>query len=259
MGQKLGQNFLIDKSMVEEIINSGNLSNADVVLEIGPGKGVLTEALLEKAGRVVAVEKDSGLVRLLREKFATQIKEGGLELVEKDIRDLETETFGLKPGAYKLIANIPYYITGEIIRTFLSGDYRPERIVLLVQDEVANRVVSKNDKESILSISVKAYGIPEKVLKVPKEAFSPAPKVDSAILVIKNINKDFFKGLSEKDFFTILKTGFAHKRKKLMTNLSEIFPKDKIITAFKETSLTENTRAEEVSLEKWKALLKLLS
>lgn len=259
MGQKLGQNFLINKSVVEEIINSGDLSNTDVVLEIGPGKGVLTEALLKKAGRVVGVEKDSKLVHLLKEKFAHEIKEGKLELVEKDIRDLEPETLGLMSGAYKLIANIPYYITGEIIRTFLSGDSQPEMIVLLVQDEVADRVVSKDNKESLLSISVKAYGIPEKVLKVPKEAFSPAPKVDSAILVIKNINKDFFKGFSEVEFFTMLKTGFAHKRKKLMTNLSEIFPKEKITVAFKEAGLIDNTRAEEVPLEKWKRLIKLLS
>lgn len=257
MGQKLGQNFLIDRSFVKEIISSGDLSNADVVLEIGPGKGVLTEALLEQADRVVAVEKDPKLVRFLKEKFAHEIKEGRLELVEKDIRDLNLQTYNLQ--TYKLISNIPYYITGEIIRTFLSGDTQPDRIVLLVQDEVADRIVAEDGKESILSISVKAYGSPEKIVKVPKEAFSPAPKVDSAILVIKNINKSFFNDLPEEKFFTILRAGFAHKRKKLLTNLSESFFKEKITSVFEEMGLSENTRAEEVSLRQWKAIVERLA
>ena len=179
---------------------------------------------------------------------------------------------------YKLIANIPYYITGEITRKFLSGDFQPSLIVVLVQKEVAERITTsvhggtkiKEGKESILSISVKAYGEPKYIQTVKAGCFFPPPKVDSAILLIDNISKNRFchsrpvresmdprirkddTKKQEQKFFKILKTGFAHKRKTLSSNLKELIPKEKL-NALK---IKENERAENLSLEQWLQIAK---
>lgn len=254
--KRLGQHFLKDKSVVKTVIDAGNLSDDDLVLEIGPGKGVLTEAILGRGARVVAVEKDPDMVKILEEKFSEEVKKGKLLVAKKDIRDFESYSAKLLKGEkYKLLANIPYYITGEIIRTFLSSPNQPNLMVLLVQNEVADRIVAKDGKESVLSISVKAYGRPRKIKKVSKKAFSPVPKVDSAVLAIENINKDLFRDISEEKFFKVLKAGFAHKRKKFLSNLEAICEREKIKNVFHRLGIPENTRAEDVSLENWKRII----
>jgi 16S rRNA (adenine1518-N6/adenine1519-N6)-dimethyltransferase len=247
--KSLGQNFLKSEPALRKIIEAGEIKSDDVILEIGPGKGALTAKLLEKAGRVIAVEKDYELISLLKEKFAEQIQSGSLVLVHDDI--LQFEVIKLKVESYKVIANIPYNITGAILKKFLTEKNQPEAMILLVQHEVAQRIVAKGGKESILSISVKAYGEPKMILKVPARYFSPAPKVDSAVIAIKNISRKIFAdtGLGEDAFWKIVKAGFAHKRKKLAGNLRGISP---------ENALAEfgNKRAEDLNLKDWIALVK---
>jgi len=158
---------------------------------------------------------------------------------------------------YKIIANIPYNITGAILKKFLSCDLQPERMVLLVQKEVAERIVTRDKKESILSLSVKAYGTPKYIMKVHKRFFSPSPKVDSAIIAITNISKNNFKtGKEEKYFFDTIKNGFAHKRKVLNKNLESLFENkengiSKINKIFEELKINPKSRAEEIEINKW--------
>ena len=263
--KSLGQNFLKSKTALLAMINAGEITSKDTVLEIGPGQGALTEKILETGAKVIAVEKDDRLIEFLNEKFASQTQNGQFTLILGDILELDLSTIGLKTVDYKLIANIPYYITGLIFRKFLSGDIQPSKLVIMVQKEIADRIIARDNKESLLSLSVKAYGTAKKVMKVDKENFSPKPKVDSAILLINNISKDFFDKISEKDFFEVIKTGFAHKRKMLIANLKEKFgttaqtSQNNLQKIFQDLKISEKARSEDLKLEDWKNLIKNLS
>lgn len=199
--KSLGQHFLTSTRAIESIIDAGDVVAEDIILEVGPGRGVLTEKLLVFAAKVIAVEKDRELIPILEEKFKKEIKSDKLDLLEKDVLEFDPETLRFYDLPYKVIANIPYYITGQFLRKFLETTYQPERMVLMLQKEVAERIVAKDKKESILSISVKAYGKPRYVETVKAGSFSPAPNVDSAILSIENISKEFFDSFSEAEFF----------------------------------------------------------
>jgi len=241
--KSLGQNWLNSPSAIDKIVGAGELKTGETVLEIGPGKGALTRALLTTGAKVIAVEKDHRLIDELNYIFESEIKSGQLTIIEGDILDS-----GLKiklPKKYKLLANIPYYITGEVIRQFLESDHQPEKIVLLVQKEVARRIVASDKKESILSMSVKIYGEPTYIATVKAGSFTPKPKVDSAILSISNISKNNLKNIDEKKFFTTLKAGFAQKRKKLKNNLSLTDEQ------MKDLGLSPNIRAEDLKLTDW--------
>jgi len=255
--KSLGQNFLKSQKALSSIVAAGDIKSSDIILEIGPGKGALTEKLLVLASKVVVVEKDGELVLFLKEKFKEQIKKGKLEILEKDILDFDPEILKFYNLPYKIIANIPYYITGAIIRKFLESRYQPEKMVLLLQKEVAKRIVASNKKESILSISVKAYGKPIYIETVQKRYFSPEPKVDSAILLIEDISKKLFidNNIAEKKFFEIVKTGFAHKRKVVSSNLKTIFG-DKTVNILDECEVKEKSRAEDLGLKDWICLAK---
>lgn len=255
--KSLGQNFLNSKKIVGDIVTASEITSEDTVLEIGPGKGILTQALLQKAKKVIAIEKDDRLIELLHEKFHKEIENEKLELVHDDALDFDPVT--QINETYALVANIPYYITGMVIQKFLESDLQPKTMTLMVQKEVADRIVSTDEKESILSISVKVYGTPKKVSKIPKRFFSPAPKVDSAILVIRDISKAFFNGISEEQFFAIIKTGFSHKRKLLINNLELLYPKSVLTDTFASCGVLENTRAENMSKENWKCFVKKVS
>lgn len=250
--KSLGQHFLRSEKALATIINAGEIHSTDTILEIGPGTGILTEELLGTSAKVMAVEKDDGLFELLGQKFKKEIEDRKFELIHDDI--LEFNLAKLVVKTYKLIANIPYNITGAILKKFLETDYQPRKIVLLVQKEVAKRIIAKNNKESILSISVKAYGIPSYIETVKAGSFVPTPKVDSAIIVIENISKDFFTDFTEKEFFNIVRAGFKSKRKKLSSNLSTIFTKDKVRETFQKLKLDDNLRAEDVEVEIWRKL-----
>jgi 16S rRNA (adenine1518-N6/adenine1519-N6)-dimethyltransferase len=251
--KSLGQNFLKSQQALREIIEAANLSKDDFVLEVGPGKGILTEKLLEKAGKVVAVEKDNELINFLTEKFQKEIENGQFELINADILDFSAKNH-FKEQNYKIVANIPYYITGQFLRKFLSTEKQLVLMVLMLQKEVARRIVGR-EEESILSMSVKAYGNPKYISTVKAEYFSPKPKVDSAILLINDISNEFFKEIDENEFFEAVKAGFLHKRKKLIRNLEEIYEPAILEKAFETCRLDKNIRAENLSLGKWKELL----
>jgi 16S rRNA (adenine1518-N6/adenine1519-N6)-dimethyltransferase len=259
--KQLGQNFLHSSSILRKIVEAAKVGENDVVLEIGPGKGALTEELLLKAKKVVSVEKDPDLIPLLKEKFAAEIDAGKLQLIEGDILDpLLLNSLGFKNNEFKIVANIPYYITGQIFRLFLSGDVQPTSITMVIQKEVAERIVSRDKKESILSLAVKAYGTPKYVEKIAARYFTPEPKVDSAIIFIENISRKNFTTKKEEDlFFSILKTSFAHKRKLLIGNLSDLFDKETLKKTFVSCNIPEKSRAEEIPIEKWLELVKNLS
>lgn len=262
--KSLGQNFLIQPAYAEKMIDAAGVTSGDSVLEVGPGKGILTEKLLRHAKKVIAVEKDEALVSLLQEKFAEDIQLGKLLLIAGDILQVLASplSFGayhsLAEESFTVIANIPYYITGELIRVLLSGTFIPRRMVLMVQKEVAVRIIARNKKESLLSLSVKAYGTPSYITTVGKRNFFPVPAVDSAILAIDEISRDFFKTIDEKRFFDLLHAGFAHKRKLLVSNLREAsskLGKSDLQTVFERLGIPKNTRAEDLSIETWKNLV----
>lgn len=253
--KSLGQNFLMHRQTAERIVEAAKLPAGATVLEIGPGRGQLTRALLAKAARVIAVEADGTLAEELATAFSAEIETGKLELVHADARTFDASTL---PAGYHLVANIPYYITGELLRRFLAGPYKPASLTFLVQKEVAERV-ARSKKESLLSVAVKAYGTPAYAFTVPRGAFVPAPKIDSAVLHISGISgSSFDTGAEEERFFDIVRAGFAHKRKRLAKNLEAVVPKDVIAPALQAAGIAPDARAEDVSIASWLTLLKTL-
>lgn len=252
--KSLGQNFLMHQRTAERIVDAAKLSLKDTVLEVGPGTGMLTRALLQKVKKVIAVEADGALVATLQNMFEEEIRSKKLVLIHEDVRSYDVS----KIGPYRVVANIPYYITGELIRMFLSTKNKPRSMTLLVQKEVAERI-ARTKKESLLSLSVKVYGTPRYIFTVPRGAFFPAPTVDSAVLSIEDIQKNSFVSQKEEGwFFTVLKAGFQHKRKLLAKNLSVISEPARIKDAFLAVGIQLRARAEDVPLSLFKALVKNL-
>lgn len=255
--KSLGQNFLQSEKALAEIISAGEIVKGETVLEAGPGQGALTWKLLECGANVIAVEKDHDLIPLLSIQFEKQIRSGQLKLVEGDILEFIPSEHNLKKGEYKIIANIPYYITGIFIRHFLEHAAHPSGMVLLVQKEVAERIVSRDEKESMLSLSVKAYGSPKYIATVPAGAFRPAPKIDSAIIAIRNISKDFFSDITEHAFFETLHICFTGKRKQVKGSLKKKGKDEtKVIEILERNDLSQKARPEEIPLHVWKELAK---
>lgn len=252
--KSLGQNFLMHPKTAERIADAAELSPETIVFEIGPGTGKLTKPLLARAKKVIAIEADERLFTQLQETFAEEIREKKLELIHGDIRGFDPAVL---PARYALVANIPYYLTGEIIRVFLSTEQKPLSMTLLLQKEVAKRIVS--DEGSLLSIAVKTYGVPKYQFTVPRGAFVPAPAVDSAVLTISSIQSPFASEREEKRFFEVLHAGFAHKRKLLVRNLEEIAGREAILQAFESLNLSLTTRAEELRADTWQALANKLT
>lgn len=256
--KSLGQHFLNSPKIIKDIVSAGEITPEDIVVEIGPGEGVMTKELVLWAEKVIAIEKDQRLIPILKEKFKKEIESGKLDLLEKDILEFDTKLLSYYKHPYKVIANIPYYITGQIIRMFLENQNQPVSMTLLIQKEVAERIVARDKKESLLSLSVKAFGEPKIVRTVGKGAFIPPPSVDSAVLNIENISHKKFDGLNEKFFFEVLHAGFAHKRKQLMPNLSSVFTKEKLLNTFEVCGLNPKCRAEDLDIKTWITLCKNL-
>jgi len=255
--KQLGQNFLADKKVLKKIIDKSEITEDDIVLEIGPGQGALTNELLKVARKVIAVEKDKRLFEYLKKKF-----EGAknLELVNEDILEY-LKILDIKDiGCYKIIGNIPYYLTSHLIRKIFELENKPTEIILMVQKEVAERMVAKAGEMSLLAISVQLFSEPEILFDVSRNSFWPKPKVDSAVIRLK-VYKVIKYDIDEDEFFEIVKTGFSSKRKLLVNNLSDKLkiPKEKIYNVFKEIGLDKKGRAQDLSINEWVRILKLLN
>ncbi len=288
--KSLGQNFLKDKGILKKIADFAQIGKEDVVVEVGPGEGSLTELLLERAKKVVAIEKDERMVEFLNNKFNKEIKENKLKIIEGDILKLSKGVFEMPRSQktpfdnFKLVGNIPYYITGALFKKVLESENPPKSLTFVVQKEVADRIMARDEKESILSISIKVYGTPEYGGVIKAGSFNPKPKVDSAIIAIRDISKNRFEKITppnpllqqeggpkgneemEQKFFEILKAGFAHKRKLLKKNLISN-PKNiprtvlgnlEIKEVFEKCGISEKARAEDLKVEDWLNLTKEL-
>ena len=252
----LGQNFLINRDVYEKIINEAELKKEDLVLEIGPGFGFLTSLLARESKKVTAVDLDKSITDVLKIALVSQEIEN-VEIVNENILDFNSSDYFEKiKDKYKIVANLPYNITSIFLRKFLSHPSKPDLMVLLLQKEVAERIVAKPGKMSLLSLSVQYYSEPELVEIVKNDNFWPSPKVDSAIIKLK-IKKSFILKEGEEDiFFRLLKFGFSSKRKMLKNNLSNAL---KISSLEVEKRLLENDlnakiRAQNLSLNDWKKL-----
>src|SRR3989344_4113817 len=271
--KSLGQHFLHSKSYLNAVADAAHIKKGETVLEIGPGEGALTEVLLERGAHVLAIEKDHRLIAVLQEKFAKEVAEKKLVVIEGDaLARTDSDLFPKSPWVaprllstkskssrqYKIVGNIPYYITGALIRKYLTEKHQQTTLVFLVQKEVAQRIISRSEasevKESVLSLSVKAYGTPVYVKTVPRGAFVPAPGVDSAILLVKDISRKNFKNVAhEKKFFILVKAGFAQKRKLLKRNIETVLGKQ-TLAMMQNAGIPENARAEDVALKQWLVL-----
>jgi 16S rRNA (adenine1518-N6/adenine1519-N6)-dimethyltransferase len=258
--KSLGQHFLNNTRVPALMADAGDVKRGDTVLEIGPGTGVLTRELLKRGARVVALEADKRAVLVLNETFKSEIANGNLVISHTDVRSLVLSSLAphILPSKYKVVANIPYYLSGMLFRTFLETDMQPSDLVFLVQKEVAERI-ARDTKESLLSLSVKVYGDPQYIKTIKRGNFTPVPKVDSAIIAIRNISKKRLGTLTETDFFTLIHAGFASKRKQLLGNLSTLFPREVLVHTFSTLGIRPDVRGEDLSLKKWLELLQTLS
>ena len=249
----LGQHFLIDEEVLKRIVASAELSAGDIVLEIGPGLGVLTSELASKAGRVVAIELDSKLAAILKETLASF---NNVAIVNADILDLDPAQLIPKPTGYKVVANLPYYIASAVLRRFLEAPLKPEIMVVMVQKEVAEVIVAKPGQMSLLSVSVQFYGKPEIVDYVPAHCFYPPPEVDSAILRIDLYPQPAVAVADEKSFFELVRAGFTASRKQLVNSLAQglDIPKTEVLSLLARAGIISQRRAETLSLEEWGVL-----
>jgi len=216
--KKLGQHFLINQDILNEIVKTAQLKSTDTILEIGPGLGTLTRPLSHGARRVIAIEKDPDIIKVFKS-INTDLT--GVLVLQKNALSLEKDFFkNQNISSYKLVANLPYYLTSPIIRFFLQTKPKPKIMVLMVQKEVAERIAAKPPNTSLLSIAVQFYGEPTIVREVSNNYFWPKPKVDSAIIKILPHAEQLYKVANEQGFFRTVKAGFGEKRKQLHNSLS---------------------------------------
>lgn len=249
--KSLGQHWLKDRDVLAHIADCAELEKTDTVLEIGPGLGTLTSELLRRSKKVVAVEFDEDLAQKLPGQFPGK----DLEVVQSDI--LSFDLSGL-PGGYKVVANVPYYITSKIVQLLMTAHNKPEIAVLLVQKEVAERLAARPGDMSILAVSAQLFADVTLGEVVSAELFTPPPKVDSQVVILKTRQKSFLQDTSEKEFFRVVKAGFSAKRKKLRSSLSGGLGISKTDAEefIKKAGLNPDTRAEDLSLDDWAKLVK---
>jgi 16S rRNA (adenine1518-N6/adenine1519-N6)-dimethyltransferase len=241
----LGQHFLVDKGALESIIEAADVQENERIVEVGPGMGILTKELCKKAKEVVALELDRSMIAIVK---TTCIKFTNLKVENVDVLKYNTQELGV----YKVVANVPYYITSAIIRLFLESENKPEEMVLLIQREVAERICAKPSRMSVLAVSVQFYGNPTIYEVVPRTAFFPAPKVDSAILKIRVYKKPLFD-VDKRVFFRIVKAGFHEKRKQLINSLSGglLLEKEAIEKMLSAAGISPQMRAEGLTMMDW--------
>ena len=249
--KSLGQYWLKDPEILADIAEAAELTGDDVVLEIGPGLGTLTSRLLARANSVTAVEFDADLARKLPGQFPGK----KLTVVNQDILQFDLNQL---PKNYKVVANVPYYITSKIVEKLMTAENKPSIAVLLVQKEVAERIAAEAGNMSVLSVSVQIFAEAELDIEVPRQFFTPPPKVDSQVVVLRTRNNPLITPEDQRDFFRIVKAGFSAKRKKLRSSLSGGLGIDKSVAEelLKNAGISPDARAEDLAIEDWKKLLK---
>ena len=257
--KELGQNFLFDPQVLDAIADCGKLNQSDTVLEIGPGLGTLTSRLCQRAGRVVAVEFDKTLADQLRDNVAKLSPDGdapqNLFLYNQDFLQFDLSQL---PHGYKVVANIPYNITSKIIQKLWTDGNQPDLAVLLVQREVAERLAAQPGKLSVLAISAQVFADVSLGLVVPADMFTPAPKVDSQVVIMRRRSDQLVDDEHLKQFFYVVKAGFSEKRKKLRSSLAVGLRtnKSEAERLLAEAGVDPNKRAQELSISDWKRLAK---
>ena len=253
----LGQHFLIDKNILEKIIEAASIKNTDTVLEIGPGTGTLTFELAKYAGKVIAVEKDLALAEILKKEILCR-GINNVEVTAGDILKMPLEPFA-RMVPYRVVANIPYYLTARLIRKLLEEVPQPKDILFTIQKEVAERIVSKPPHMNLLALAVQLYGAPKILFTIHKGAFWPVPEVEAALIKIENISKNIFSesGVSESGLFSIARAAFQTKRKILLNSLARQTSIDKASLQITLASLgiTRLARSEELSVGQWISLV----
>lgn len=253
----LGQNFLQDPLALEKIVSAAEIHPTDTVLEVGPGLGSLTRYLAVSAKEVVAVELDRNLLPPLK---AVLSPYRNIRLIHGDILKLSSKDLNLE-NEYIVVANIPYHITSAVIRHLLENELTPRRIVLTIQKEVAQRICAEPGDMSLLALSVQVYGKPRITAHIPANAFFPAPKVDSAVLVVDIYPSPLIEEELLDTFFKLIKAGFSQKRKTLRNSLSSglhISPSD-AADLLTRANINPQRRAETLSIEEWERLSEHLS
>lgn len=249
--KSLGQHWLRDRAVLAHIADCAELTPDDVVLEIGPGLGTLTSELLRRAGKVIAVEFDENLASKLPKQFPGK----NLEVINQDILKFDLSSL---PPNYKVVANVPYYITSKIVQMLMTANNKPSVSVLLVQKEVAERLASKPGDMSILAISAQIFAETSLGDVVPAELFTPPPKVDSQVVVLKTRQRSLISDVDEGDFFRLVKAGFSARRKKLRSSLSGGLgiSKSEAEIILNDSGVNPDARAESLNLNDWLELTK---
>jgi len=249
----LGQHFLIDGEVLKRITSAAELTPADVIVEVGPGLGVLTRELAQKAGRVIAIELDSKLAAALEQTLASF---NNVTIINDDVLRIEPKDLVTEPKTgYKVVANLPYYITSPVLRHFLEASAKPQLMLVMVQKEVAEAIVARPGGMSLLSVSIQFYGEPRIIGYVPAQCFYPAPKVDSAILRIDPYPQPAV-AVDEESFFELVRAGFTAPRKQLANSLAQGLGvvKGKALSLLETAGIVSQRRAETLSLEEWARL-----
>lgn len=249
--KSLGQHWLTDVEALEAITEAAEIKPSDTVLEIGPGLGHLTSYLAHQARHVIAVEKDEELAA----KLSGDLKGKPVQIITADILQFDLTSL---PSHYKVVANIPYYLTSNLLRVLSESNNPPYMTVLLVQQEVAERICAKAGQMSLLAVSVQLYYECELGIKVPADKFEPPPKVDSQVVILKRHVKPLFHDLEAKKFFRLVKAGFSGKRKKLRGSLAGGLgiTKSQADELLKRASIDGEQRAQSLSLKDWYKLYK---
>lgn len=248
----LGQHFLVDRTVLNTIIGSVELTPADTVVEVGPGLGILTGELVKRAGRVVAVELDTRLAEILKDTLA---QASNLTVVNEDILNIEPAAL-VGTTAYKVVANLPYYIASAVLRHFLEGPLKPAAMVVMVQKEVAEQMVALPGRMSLLSVGIQYYGRPEIVAYVPARCFCPAPEVDSAVVKIEVYPAPVVPVTDETGFFNLVRAGFSAPRKQIANSiaLGTHLSKAEVLSLLEAAGIAVRRRAETLSLDEWAGL-----
>lgn len=244
--KSLGQHWLHDRLVLEHIADCADIASSDTVLEIGPGLGTLTSELLRRAHSVIAVEFDADLAKKLPGQFPGK----NLTVHHEDILQFDLSVL---PEGYKVVANVPYYITSKIVQKLMTADNKPSTSVLLVQKEVAERIAAKPGDMSILAISAQVYAEASLGDVVPAELFTPPPKVDSQVVILKTLHEPLVSPEEERAFFRLVKAGFSAKRKKLRSSLSGGLgiSKSDAEALLERAAISPDARAEDLSIENW--------